>query len=187
MVLPVVAYGSPILKKVAEDIELNKDVIQKLIADMYDTMYFCKGVGLAAPQINLSQRVFIIDSSQMAEDDERKKKDEKGCKQAFINPTIIEEFGEICSYEEGCLSIPNIYGNVERLEHLKIEYYDENLVFKTDIFSGFTARIIQHEYDHIEGVLFTDHLKPIKKQLIKRKLEDIRKGKIHSRYKMKFA
>lgn len=187
MVLPVVAYGSPILKKVAVDIELNKDVILKLVSDMYETMNHCKGVGLAAPQINMSLRVFIIDSTKMADDDDRKNKNEKGIKQTFINPIILEQYGELCSYEEGCLSIPNVYGNVERPSHLKIKYFDEKLEEKIEVFSGFTARIIQHEYDHIEGVLFTELLKPIKKQLIRRKLDDIRKGKIYSKYKMKFV
>jgi peptide deformylase len=188
MIYPIVAFGDTVLKKKAEEVaEVNEDIIQ-LVENMYETMYFCKGVGLAAPQIDKSIRVFVIDSSAVnRDDDDPKDKLEKGEKEAFINATMIEEYGDILGYEEGCLSIPGIYGTVDRPSKIKIEYTNIKGERLTREFSGFSARVIQHEYDHIEGVLFTDKLKPIKKQMVKRKLEDIRKGQIHSRYKMKFA
>jgi len=187
MIYPIIAYGNPILKKKASTIELEKTSIDTLISDMYETMYHCKGVGLAAPQVGLSKRVFIIDSSKLNDDDERKDKKEEGIKEVFINPEMIDEFGGEVSYEEGCLSIPYIYGNVDRQKSVKIKYYNAHLELVEKEFHGFTARVIQHEYDHIEGILFVDKLKPIKKQMIKRKLEDIKKGQINLKYKMKFV
>lgn len=185
MIYPIYAYGQPVLKKKAENISINEEV-KTLIADMYETMYACRGVGLAAPQIGKSIRLFVIDSSKLNDDDERKDKTEEGHKEAFINAEMIEEKGGLNSYEEGCLSIPAVYGNVERESVIKIKYYNENLELVEKEFKGFTARVIQHEYDHIEGILFVDKLKPIKKQLIKRKLDDIKKGQIPLKYKMKF-
>lgn len=187
MVLPVVAYGMPILKKVGEQVDLNDPQLDTLIQNMYETMDFCKGVGLAAPQINKSLLLFVIDSSKIdSDEDNRKSKDEVGLRDVFINPIILEEFGEIKSYEEGCLSIPAVYGNVDRPSKLRIEYTNSKKERVTQEFEGFTARVIQHEYDHIQGVLFVDKLKPMKKQLIKRRLDDIKKGKVSARYKMIF-
>jgi peptide deformylase len=187
MVLPVVAYGMPILKKVGETVDLNDPQLDTLIQNMYETMDFCKGVGLAAPQINKSLLLFVIDSSKIdSDEDNRKSKDEVGLREVFINPIILEEYGEIKGYEEGCLSIPAVYGNVDRPSKLKIEYTNSKKERVTQEFDGFTARVIQHEYDHIQGVLFVDKLKPMKKQLIKRRLDDIKKGKVSARYKMIF-
>ncbi len=187
MIFPIYAFGHPVLKKKAIDVELNTNILTPIITDMYETMYHCKGVGLAAPQVGLSIRLFVIDSSKLNDDDERKDKSEEGIKEVFINAEMIEERGEIISLEEGCLSIPNIYGHVEREKTIKIRYYNAKLELQEKEFTGFTARVIQHEYDHIEGILFVEKLKPLKKQMIKRKLEDIKKGDIHSRYKMKFV
>jgi peptide deformylase len=186
MIYPIYAYGQPVLKKKAALVELQDD-IKKLVADMYETMYHCRGVGLAAPQIGLSKRVFVIDSSMLNDDDERKDKNEDGVKETFINAEMLEEYGGIKPYEEGCLSIPRIYGNVDREQSIRIRYYNDLFELVEKEFTGFTARVIQHEYDHIEGILFIDRLKPIKKQLIKRKLEDVKKGQIPLKYKMKFV
>ena len=187
MIFPIYAFGHPVLKKKAIDVELNTNILTPIITDMYETMYHCKGVGLAAPQVGLSIRLFVIDSSKLNDDDERKDKSEEGIKEVFINAEMIEERGEIISLEEGCLSIPNIYGHVDREKTIKIRYYNAKLELQEKEFTGFTARVIQHEYDHIEGILFVEKLKPLKKQMIKRKLEDIKTGDIHSRYKMKFV
>ena len=187
MIFPIYAFGHPVLKKKAIDVVLDTNILTPIITDMYETMYHCKGVGLAAPQVGLSIRLFVIDSSKLNDDDERKDKSEEGIKEVFINAEMIEERGEIISLEEGCLSIPNIYGHVDREKTIKIRYYNAKLELQEKEFTGFTARVIQHEYDHIEGILFVEKLKPLKKQMIKRKLEDIKKGDIHSRYKMKFV
>lgn len=186
MIYPIYAYGQPVLKKKAIAVPINEE-IKTLITDMYETMYSCRGVGLAAPQVGKPIRVFVIDSSKLNDDDERKDKSEDGVREAFINAEMIEENGGINSYEEGCLSIPAVYGNVDRESVIRIKYYNENLELVEKEYKGFTARVIQHEYDHIEGILFVDKLKPIKKQLIKRKLEDIKKGQITLKYKMKFV
>jgi len=187
MILPIYAFGQPVLKRKAEPIELDIEKLSPIIQDMYETMYHCKGVGLAAPQIGLPIRLFIIDSSKVNDDDERKDKSEDGIKEVFINAQIIHESGGMVSIEEGCLSIPNVYGHVERERTIRIRYYDDKLELQEKEFTGFTARVIQHEYDHIEGILFVEKLKPLKKQMIKRRLEDIKKGMISSRYKMKFV
>ncbi len=187
MIYPIVAYGNTILKKKCEAVELDIKLITPIVENMVETMYKCRGVGLAAPQVGLSSRIFVIDSSKANHDDERKDKSEEGIKEVFINAEMLDEFGELISMEEGCLSIPGIYGNVERHQSIRIRYYDMTLTLQEKEFNGFTARVIQHEYDHIEGALFVEKLKPMKKQLIKRKLEDIKKGQIHSKYKMKFA
>lgn len=186
MIYPIVAYGSPVLKKCAADLSLDPKIIEPLVANMYETMYHAKGVGLAAPQIGMSIRLFLIDSTKLNSDDERKDREEEGIKEAFINAKILTYSEETISMEEGCLSIPGVYGMVERPKKIRIQYFDSKLVLQEKDFSGFTARVIQHEYDHIEGELFTDKLKPLKKQMIKRKLDDIKKGLISSRYKMKF-
>lgn len=183
MILPIYAYGNSVLKKKAEPITKDYPDLQALIENMFETMDNAPGVGLAAPQIGLPIRLFVIDSSHMMEEGE----EDKGIRKVFINAEKIEEDGDFCSYEEGCLSIPDIVGDVERPERLKLRYLDENFEEHVDVFEGMNARVIQHEYDHIEGILFTEYLKPIRKRLIKRKLDKIKKGEIELRYKMKFV
>jgi peptide deformylase len=193
MVLPIVVYGDPVLRKVCEHIEKNHDGLQQLIKDMFETMYEANGVGLAAPQINKAIRVFIVDATPFAdveEDEEseftKKELEEiKHFKKVFINARILEEEGEVWKFNEGCLSIPKIREDVLRKPKLKIEYCDENFVKHTETYDGVIARIIQHEYDHIEGVLFTDKISPLKRKLISGKLNDISKGKIHTDYKIR--
>jgi len=191
MILPIVAYGNPILRKVAEDIIPEYQELSKLISDMWETMYHSNGVGLAAPQINRSIRLFVMDSSQifrnMKEDDEKENyPDDPGIKKVFINPHIIALDGEEWCYNEGCLSIPKIREDVFRAEEVTLEYVDESFEPMELTANGLTARIILHEYDHIEGKLFIDHLKPLKRKLLRRKLDDISKGKIKVDYRMLF-
>ena len=183
MILPIYAYGQAVLKKVGKPIDANYDGLTELIDNMWETMYNAQGVGLAAPQIGKSIRLFLVDTVQVMEEGD----EDKGIKQAFINAEIIEETGEEWSYEEGCLSIPHIRGDVSRQEGILIKYYDESFELHEKRFSGINARVIQHEYDHIEGKIFTEKLKPLKKRLIKRKLEAIKKGNVRSDYRMKFA
>lgn len=183
MIFPIVAYGDPVLKKVAAEIDSDYPGLDKLIQDMYETMYSSKGVGLAAPQIGKSIRLFIIDASPFADE----YPELEGWKRTFINPQIIEEEGEEWDFNEGCLSIPGIREDVERKPELILEYEDENFELHEEKFSGVIARVIQHEYDHLEGVLFTDRLSPLKKRLLKGKLNDISKGIVDVNYKMKFA
>ncbi len=190
MILPIMAYGLPVLRKECEEIDENSD-ISSLVNDMFETMYASSGVGLAGPQIGKSERIFIVDASPFAEPEEGEKMTEnrkilKDFKKVFINPIIEDETGDVWPFSEGCLSIPGIREDVERKSIVKISYYDENWNFHEESFTGIAARIIQHEYDHIEGVLFTDHLKPLKRRLLKRKLDDISKGKVDVDYKMKF-
>ena len=191
MILPIVGYGHPILRTVAIEIDAEYPMLEKLIADMWDTMYASNGVGLAAPQINRAIRLFVIDSTQIFEgmEEEEKKKYPKdfGYKQVFINTKIIKLFGEEWSYNEGCLSIPKVREDVLRNEEVEIEYYDEQFNKQTQVFNGITARVILHEYDHIEGKLFIDKLPLLKKKLIKSKLTDITKGKVKVDYKMTFS
>lgn len=182
MILPIYAYGFPVLKKKATLIDKDHEGLTELIENMWETMYNAKGIGLAAPQIGKSIRIFLVDTVQL-EDDE---KDLKGIKKILINPEIISEEGEPQSYEEGCLSIPDIRGDVTRNPNIKIKYYDENFEEFTESYSGINARVIQHEYDHIEGKLFTEQLQPLRKRLIKRKLEAIKKGKVSTDYRMRF-
>lgn len=177
MIYPIVAYGNPILKKEAEEIQDNDDV-SALIKDMFSTMDHASGVGLAAPQINQGLRLFVIDSSLMLDDKE------KGIRRAFINPIILDEYGDNYGYEEGCLSIPEVRAEIIRPEKLTIEYYDENWNLREEEFSGMTARVIQHEYDHLEGILFIDYLKGLKKRLVQSKLIDVSKGKVSTDYRM---
>lgn len=184
MILPITAYGDPVLKKRGADVETDDPKLTKLIEDMYATMYHAEGVGLAAPQVGISMRIFIVDSTQM--EDSKKKPHFKGVKKAFINPQILEEKGEEWKYEEGCLSIPGVRGDVFRKAELKIRYQDENLEWKEEVYDDFNARVIQHEYDHIEGILFTDRLAPLKKKLIQGKLLKIMKGDVDVDYRMKF-
>lgn len=188
MILPVVAYGDPLLKKEAEEIDKSYPDLKKLIDDMFETMYQASGVGLAAPQIGRGIRLFIVDGTSFAEDAET---DPKAAgmadfKKVFINPIIEEEQGEEWGFTEGCLSIPTIREEVFRKEKVTISYYDENWDFKEEVFEGYKARIVQHEYDHIEGVLFTDHLSPLKKRLLTKRLANISKGDVEADYKMKF-
>ncbi len=182
MIYPIVAYGDPVLRKKAVEIDRNNTniVLPQLVADMYETMYEANGVGLASPQIGLALRLFIIDADRMAEEI-------TGMKKAFVNPTIIEETGDKWLFEEGCLSIPNVRERVSRCANIKIHYFDEHWNEFTEEFSGLTARVIQHEYDHIEGVLFTDHLSSLKKTLLKSKLNNITKGNVDVDYRMKFV
>ncbi|MCG3164667.1 MAG: Peptide deformylase [Bacteroidia bacterium] len=182
MILPIVAYGDPVLKKTAEEIDSDYPGLDKLIQDMYETMYSSKGVGLAAPQIGKSIRLFVIDASPF-EDEYPELRD---WKRTFINPRILEEDGEEWNFNEGCLSIPGIREDVERKPELILEYEDENFELHEEKFEGIIARVIQHEYDHLEGVLFTDRLSPLKKRLLKGKLNDISKGIVDVNYKMKF-
>ncbi len=183
MILPIYAYGQPVLKKVAEEIDKDYPFLEELIANMWETMYNAQGVGLAAPQIGRSIRLFVVDSVQMEEED----KAFKGIKKVFINAQKIEETGPINEYEEGCLSIPDIRGDVNRPQRLTIRYFDEHFVEHTETFEDLNARVVQHEYDHIEGILFTEHLKPLKRRLVKRKLDKIKKGKVKQEYRMKFV
>ncbi len=191
MILPIVAYGAPVLRKVCKDISPDYPNLNKLVEDMWETMYSSNGVGLAAPQVNRDVRLFVVDSSQIFknqdEEDKGKYADEPGIKQVFINAHIKEFDGEDWTYNEGCLSIPKIREDVIRPEEVTIEYADENFEVKTEKFVGITARIIQHEYDHIEGKLFIDYLKPLRKKMLRGKLNDISKGKLKMDYKMMYA
>jgi peptide deformylase len=185
MLLPIFAYGQPVLKKKAEPITSEYPDLATLIQNMWETMYNADGVGLAAPQIGLSIRLFMIDTLEV----DRKGKEadtDKGLKEVFINAQMMEENGEPWVYEEGCLSIPRITGDVERPKQIRIQWQNEHFEPQEAIFTGINARVIQHEYDHIEGALFTEKLKPLKKRLIQRKLDDIRLGKIKTDYRMKF-
>ncbi len=189
MILPIVAYGDPILRKKSKKIEKDFPKLNELIENMWDTMYNAYGVGLAAPQIGIPIRMFIIDPSPFAEDEDlsKQEKEELGnLKKVFINPEIVEEEGDEWAFNEGCLSIPEIREDVFRKPRIVIEYQDENFENHRETYLGLAARVIQHEYDHIEGVLFTDKLSSLKKRLIKSKLSNIAKGKITIDYKMRF-
>jgi peptide deformylase len=179
MKLPIVAYGDPVLRKVCTEIDESYPNLQQLIANMFDTMYAASGVGLAAPQVNLPIRLFIVD---IGADEE----DKAGYKKVFINAKITEETGEPWAFNEGCLSIPDIREDVFRKPNIRIKYYDENFVLHEDEVTGMPARVIQHEYDHIEGKLFTDTLGILRKRMLKSKLDSISKGKVHTDYKMRF-
>ncbi|RYF82679.1 MAG: peptide deformylase [Chitinophagaceae bacterium] len=188
MILPIVAYGSPILREVCKDIDSSYPGLEKLLADMWETLYNSNGVGLAAPQINRSIRLFMVDTVQVFENQEEDEKDEfpdaPGHKAVFINARIVALDGKDWAYNEGCLSIPKIREDVVRKETVTLEYLDENFQPHTQTFNGITARVILHEYDHIEGKLFIDYLKPLKRTLLKRKLDDISKGKVTMDYRM---
>lgn len=188
MELPIVAYGDAVLRKKAEEISEDYPDLQKLIEDMFETMYAANGVGLAAPQVGLPIRLFIVDAAPFAEDDEEEDGEEAAAdfKRVFINPIIFDEEGEEWGFEEGCLSIPGIREEVKRKSALKIEYYDENWDLYEEELDGILARIVQHEYDHIEGILFTDKISPLRRTLLQGKLNDISKGKVDVAYKMRF-
>jgi peptide deformylase len=185
MLLPIVAYGDPVLKKKAEDIPQDYPNLKKLIDDMFETMYNAHGVGLAAPQVGKSIRLFVVDATPFAEGEDGDPECED-FKRVFINPVIFEEEGEEWGFEEGCLSIPNIREEVFRKPIVKIEYYDENWDLYEEELDGFAARVVQHEYDHIEGILFLDRINAFKKTLLKGKLKDISKGDVDVKYRMKF-
>jgi len=182
MILPIYTYGHTVLKKMTTNVPEDFPQIQDLISDMWATMYNAHGVGLAAPQIGRSLRLFIVDTIQLKEETEP---DNDGIKKVFINAEIIEEFGKEWSYEEGCLSIPALRGDVDRKPEICIKYQDENFEWHEDTYEGVNARVIQHEYDHVLGILFTEKLKPLKRKLIQRKLEKMKKGKVNAEYKIK--
>jgi len=182
MKFPIIAYGDPVLRQKTKEIDADYPDLDILIENMFETMYAASGVGIAAPQIGKAIRLFVIDASPYDEDEPVL----KDFKKVFINPEIIEESGEKWAYSEGCLSIPDIREDVSRLPTITINYLDENWVEHEETYSGLAARIIQHEYDHIEGKLFTDKLSPLRKALIKSKLDAITKGKVDVDYKMKF-
>jgi peptide deformylase len=191
MILPIVAYGAPVLRKVAKDIDTHYPGLSKFIEDMWETMYASNGVGLAAPQVNKDIRLFVIDSMQIHEHMEEAEKsaynDAPGSKQVFINAVIEEISGDEWAYNEGCLSIPKIREDIMRGEIVKLRFFDEQFVEHVQTFSGITARVILHEYDHIEGRLFIDYLKPLRRKMLQGKLNDISKGKVKVDYKMSFA
>lgn len=183
MILPITIYGHPVLRKVAKDIDKDYPDLEKFMADMWQSMYFSDGVGLAAPQVGRSIRMFVLDCSSFEEDEP----DLKDFKKIFINAHITERNGEEWSMSEGCLSIPKLNEDVMRPETIRIEYYDENWEFHDEEYSGFAARVIQHEYDHLEGILFTDHCSPLRKRLLKSKLTAISKGKFDVKYRFTLA
>jgi peptide deformylase len=189
MILPIVAYGTPVLRKVCTPIDKDYPGLKELIVNMKETMVNARGVGLAAPQINKAIRLFIVDTSPFSDNDEFTADEKtflKNFKRVFINATILNEEGDEWAFNEGCLSIPNINEDVFRNETLTIKYVDENFKKQTETLSGLAARVVQHEYDHIEGILFTDKLSSLKKRLLKKKLENISKGKVDVDYRMKF-
>jgi peptide deformylase len=189
MILPIIAYGDPVLRKVGTPITPDYPELETLISNMKETMYNASGVGLAAPQIGKAIRVFLIDASPFADDKDLSEKERttlKNFNRVFINPQINKEEGEEWVFNEGCLSIPDVREDVLRKEKITIEYQDENFTKHTEVLDGLAARVFQHEYDHIEGVLFTDKLSSLKKRIIKKKLENISKGKIRADYRMRF-
>lgn len=191
MILPIVAYGAPVLRTVCKDIDKEYPGLDQLIADMWETMYYSNGVGLAAPQVNKDIRIFVVDSTQVfenMEDDEKGKyPDEPGTRQVFINARVQNLNGKEWAYNEGCLSIPKIREDIFRNEEVTLSFLDENFEPHTRTYNGITARIILHEYDHIEGKLFIDYMKPLKRKLLKGKLHDISRGKVNVDYKMMFS
>ena len=189
MILPIVAYGDPVLRKVGKDIDPDFPGLEELIENMKETMKNAQGVGLAAPQIGRDIRLFLIDASPFAENEELEEEERaflKDFKRTFINARIVEEDGDEWAFNEGCLSIPNINEDVYRPETIHVEYLDEDFNKKQESLTGLAARIFQHEYDHIEGVLFTDKLSSLKKRLLKKRLENISKGKVDVSYRMRF-
>lgn len=189
MILPIRAFGDPVLRKVGKDIDQDFPDLKELIENMYDTMHGAYGIGLAAPQIGLDIRLFVVDLTPLAEDEDYEDIAEelKDFKKVFINAKILEETGSEWKFNEGCLSIPDVREDVKRKETITIEYLDENFVKHTDTYSDMRARVIQHEYDHIDGILFTDHLSALKKKLVKGKLLKISKGDVDVNYKMRFS
>ena len=189
MILPIIAYGDPVLRKLGKSIDKDYPALESLLENMFETMYGAKGIGLAAPQIGLPIRIFIVDATPFKDDEELELEERNFLstfKQVFINAQIIDETGDEWVFNEGCLSIPDVREDIFRNETIKIEYLDEKFEKHTKEFSGIAARIIQHEYDHIQGILFTDKLSSLKKRLIKGKLANISKGKIRIDYRMRF-
>ncbi|UOY05627.1 peptide deformylase [Muricauda sp. SCSIO 64092] len=189
MILPIVAYGDPVLRKKAKEIPSDYAKLKELVENMFETMYNASGVGLAGPQVGLPLRIFVIDASPFADDEELSQEDQeqlKGFKKVFINAKIEEEEGKEWAFNEGCLSIPDIREDVNRKPQITITYQDEEFNSYSETYNGLVARIIQHEYDHIEGILFTDKLSSLKKRLLKNRLEKISKGKVSVDYKMRF-
>ncbi len=190
MILPIVGYGDPVLRKLGEEISPDYPNLKETISNMFETMYNACGVGLAAPQVGLPIRLFVIDTTPFSDDEDMSKDKQmqlNGFKRTFINAKMIKEEGDEWVFNEGCLSIPDVREDVYRNEKITIEFSDENFNIKTEIFDGLIARVIQHEYDHIEGILFTDKISSLKKQLIKKKLQNIMDGKSRPDYKMKFC
>ena len=190
MILPIYGYGEPVLRKRCEEIAVDYPNLKQIIADMYETMNNAHGVGLAAPQVGLGVRIFIVDTQPFADSDDVSKEEAaqlKVFKQTFINAKILKEEGTIWSFNEGCLSIPDVREDVFRHESITIAYFDENFNKKTAVYNGLIARVIQHEYDHIEGILFTDHVSTLKRKLLSKKLNNIMEGKAYPDYRMKFA
>ncbi|KLT70009.1 MULTISPECIES: peptide deformylase [Flavobacterium] len=190
MILPIVGYGDPVLRKVCEVITPEYPNLKEILANMYETMYNAYGVGLAAPQVGIAIRLFVIDTTPFSDDEDYSTEEQnklKGFKKTFINARIVKEEGEEWSFNEGCLSIPDVREDVYRKPTVTIEYCEEDFVVKTEVFDGLIARVIQHEYDHIEGVLFTDKISSLKKRLIQKKLKNITEGKTFQDYKMKFV
>ncbi len=190
MIVPIVGYGDPVLRKVGADISSDYPNLKEIIENMYDTMYNAYGVGLAAPQIGLSIRLFVIDTEPFSDSEDLSKEEQeqlKGFKKTFINAKMLKEEGEEWGFNEGCLSIPDVREDVYRHEKITIEYFDENFEKKTEVYDGLIARVIQHEYDHIEGILFTDLISTLKRTLIKKKLQNIMDGKARPDYKMRFC
>jgi peptide deformylase len=183
MIYPIVVYGSPLLRRISKEIERDDPDLPQLIDDMFETMYVSDGIGLAAPQVGKSIRIFVIDGTAMAEDDPSL----EGFKKVFINPEIIEESGEKWTFTEGCLSLPNIREDVIRQGHIRIKYFDENFDEHDEVYDGVKARIMQHEYDHLEGVLFVDKIAPLKRKMLKGRLNEIAKGKADAAYKTKLV
>ncbi len=189
MTLPIVAYGDPVLRKVGKEINKQYPQLDELLTNMWETMYNANGVGLAAPQIGLPIRLFLVDTTPFADDEELSEEERKklnGFKKAFINAKIEKEVGEEWTFNEGCLSIPDIREDIKRMDTITVSYLDENFKEHTETYDGLLARVIQHEYDHIEGILFTDKLSPLKKRLLKGRLNNISKGKIEVDYRMRF-
>ena len=188
MILPIRAFGDPVLRKVGKDIDQNYPQLNELIENMFETMHSANGIGLAAPQIGLDIRLFVIDVTPLAEDEDYEDIAEelKTFRKVFINAQILEESGQEWKFNEGCLSIPDVREDVKRKETIVIEYFDENFVQHKETFSDIRARVIQHEYDHIDGILFTDHLSALKKKLVKGKLQKISHGDVSVSYKMRF-
>ncbi|MDI9257563.1 MULTISPECIES: peptide deformylase [Flavobacterium] len=190
MIIPIYGYGEPVLRQVGVEITPDYPNLKEIIANMYDTMYNAYGVGLAAPQVGLAIRLFVIDTEPFSDSDDLSKEEQallKSFKRTFINAKMLKEEGEEWGFNEGCLSIPDVREDVYRNERITLEYYDEDFNKKTEVFDGLIARVIQHEYDHIEGILFTDKISMLKKTLIKKKLQNIMEGKSRPDYKMKFA
>ncbi|NRT11918.1 peptide deformylase [Flavobacterium sp. 14A] len=189
MILPIVGYGDPVLRKVGEEVSKDYPNLTETIANMYETMYNASGVGLAAPQVGKALRLFVIDTTPFSDDEDLEAEEQsqlKGFKRTFINAKMILEDGEEWCFNEGCLSIPDVREDVYRNERITIEYCEEDFVVKTEVFDGLIARVIQHEYDHIEGILFTDKISSLKKRLIQKKLKNITEGKTFQDYRMKF-